>query len=93
MVFPGTYDCRSIQAELRRLQNFEKIFSNLVQMGIHTSYLIERVALKFFIETDDMIGWSGSLFDGFRGHGVCYYIPYGSSVPFIKHTIIKPRPK
>ena len=64
--------------------SFVKIlFSYLVKMGTCASYLIERVKVKVFIETDDMIGWSGSLFDTFWGHGVCYYIPYGSPVPFI----------
>ena len=61
----------------------EILFSYMVQMGIRASYLIEGVSVKVFIETDDMIGWSGSLFAAFWGHWVCYYIPYGSSIPFI----------
>ena len=40
----------------------EILFSYLFQMGMVASYLIERVEVKVFIETDDMIGWSGSLF-------------------------------
>ena len=38
---------------------------NLVHMGICASYLAERVAVKVFIETDVMIGWSVGLFAAF----------------------------
>ena len=61
----------------------EILFLYLVQMGIRASYLIEIVAVKVSIETEVMIGWSGSLFSAFWGHEVCYYIPYGLYVHFI----------
>ena len=83
MVLPGAEDCCSRQAELRRYSFIDIIFLYLVQMGIRAYYLIEIVSVKVFIETENMIGWSGSLFASFLGHWVCYYIPYGLSVTFI----------
>ena len=61
----------------------EILFLYMVQMGVRASYLIEGVSVKVCIETGNMIGWYGSLFADFWGNWVCYYIPYGSSVPFI----------
>ena len=53
----------------------------LVQMGIHASYLIERVAVKVFIETYHMIGWSGSLSTAFGGH-IIFFISH-MDCPFL----------
>ena len=83
MVLPGAEDCRSIQAELQRLQICRDPFLVSGSDG-NTCLLPDRNSgSKDFIETDDMIGWSDSLFASCWGHGICYYIPYGSSVIFI----------
>ena len=59
------------------------LFLYLVKMGMDASYLIEIVVLKVSIETEYMIGLSGSIFAEFWGHCVCYHIPYGLSVSLI----------
>ena len=83
MVFPGAEYPRSRQAELQQLQLRQYPFLVSGSDG-HMRLLPDRKSgSKGFIETDDMIGWSGSLFAAFWGHGVCYNIPYGSSVPLI----------
>ena len=60
----------------------EILFSYLVQMVIRASYLIERVAVKVFIETDNMIGWSGSLFTSFWGARGLLLYPIWIVLPF-----------
>ena len=83
MVLLDAEDRCSRQAELRWLQICRDSFLVSGSDG-HTRLLPDRKSGSIgFIETGNMIELSGSLFYAFGGHGVCYYTPYGSSVPIM----------